>query len=66
MDDPADDPLQPGAQREQAPVDGCTIVRRTEITVQREITTIVVRRRNESAGPAAAQAPANPDGNDNP
>lgn len=46
---------------------GCTIVRRTEITVQREITTIVLRGRNESAGPPpAAQPAASEDGEDNP
>lgn len=46
MEDPADDRPEPGAQSEQEPVDSCRIVRRTEITVQREITTVIVRRRN--------------------
>jgi len=62
MDDPVDDSLQTGAQGEQEPADSRRIVRRTEITVEREITTVILRRRDESSGPTLPpQPPADKD-----
>ena len=49
MDDPADDSLQAKAKGEQEPADNRRIVRRIEITVEREITTVILRRRDESS-----------------
>jgi hypothetical protein len=54
MDDPADDSLKAKAAGEQEPADNRTIVRRIEITVEREITTVILRRRDESSGPTVA------------
>ena len=51
MDNPADDGRQAGAQGEQEPADNRRIVRRIEITVEREITTVILRRKDESSGP---------------
>lgn len=51
MDDPAEDSLQAKDQGEQEPADNRTIVRRIEITVEREITTVILRRKGESSGP---------------
>jgi hypothetical protein len=59
MDDPADDSLEAGAQ------DHRTIVRRTEITVEREITTVILRRRDESSGPAVPPKPPDDKDSDN-
>ena len=57
MDDPADDSLQAGTQAEQEPAGNRRIVRRIEITVEREITTVILRRRDESSGPTLAPKP---------
>ena len=61
MDDPADDSLQAGPQGEQEPADNMSdnlrIVRRIEITVEREITTVILRRRDESPGPTLPSKP---------
>jgi hypothetical protein len=66
MDDPADDSLQAGAQGELEPADNCRIVRRIEITVEREITTVILRRRDESSGPTLRpKPPADKDSDDN-
>jgi hypothetical protein len=63
MDDPADDLPHSGPQGEQVPADSRRIVRRTEITVEREITTIILRRRNESTGHTPPpEPPASKDG----
>jgi hypothetical protein len=60
MDDPADDSLPAGAQE---PADRRTIVRRIEITVEREITTVILRRRDESSEPTLSpEPPSNKDG----
>jgi hypothetical protein len=66
MDDPADDRLQAKAQGEQEPANNNRrIVRRIEITVEREITTVILRRRDESSGPTAApNPPADKDSDD--
>ena len=55
MDDPADDTLQ--AKAEPDPAGNRTIVRRIEITVEREITTVILRRRDESSGPTLPPKP---------
>jgi hypothetical protein len=57
MDDPADDSLEAGGQGEQVPADTRRIVRRTEITVEREITTVILRRKDHSSGPAVPSKP---------
>jgi hypothetical protein len=57
MDDPAEDSLQAGPQGEQEPADTRRIVRRIEITVEREITTVILRRRDESSGPTLPPKP---------
>lgn len=65
MDDPADDRLQAKAAGEQEPADNRTIVRRTEITVEREITTVILRRKHESPEPTQSpKPPAHEDGGD--
>lgn len=65
MDDPEEDSLQAGPRREQDPVDNRTIVRRIEITVERETTTVILRRRNESSRPALSpEPPAGKDSDD--
>jgi hypothetical protein len=65
MDDPADDSLEPRPQGEQEPADSRRIVRRTKITVEREITTVILRRRDESPGPAlSSELPADKDSDD--
>jgi len=65
MDNPADDSLQAKAQGEQEPADNRTIVRRIEITVEREITTVILRRRDESSGPTLPpKRPADKDSDD--
>ena len=46
MDNPAADNLPAGAR---APADSQTIVRRIEITVEREITTVILRRKDEAS-----------------
>jgi len=62
MDDPADDSLQAGGRGEREPGDHRTIVRRTEITVEREITTVILRRKDESPEPTQSpKPPANKD-----
>jgi hypothetical protein len=58
MDNPADDRRQAGAQEEQEPGDNRRIVRRIEITVEREITTVILRRKDESSGPTLLPKPA--------
>ena len=63
MDDPADDTLQSRARGESGPADNRRIVRRTEITVEREITTVIVRRKDESSRPTfPPEPPADKDG----
>jgi hypothetical protein len=57
MDDPADDSLKAKVKREQEPTDNRRIVRRIEITVEREITTVILRRKDE---PSAATIPPKP------
>ena len=57
MDDPADDSQRASARRDQEPSDNRMIVRRIEITVEREITTVILRRRDESSGPTLAPKP---------
>jgi len=57
MDNPADDGRQAGAQGEQEPGDNRRIVRRIEITVEREITTVILRRKDESSGPTLPLEP---------
>jgi hypothetical protein len=57
MADPADDSLQAGAEGEQHAADNRTIVRRTEITVEREITTVILRRRDGSSEPIVPPKP---------
>ncbi|HEV8039548.1 MAG TPA: hypothetical protein VGP62_11845 [Bryobacteraceae bacterium] len=57
MDDPADDGLQAGARGEQEPADNLRIVRRIEITIEREITTVILRRKDESSGPTLPPKP---------
>jgi hypothetical protein len=57
--DPADDSLQSKAEREQEPAEGPRIVRRIEITVEREITTVILRRRKESSEPVPPAEPPN-------
>jgi len=65
MIDPADDSLQAKAQEEQEPADNRRIVRRIEITVEREITTIILRRKGESSGPTVPpEPPADKDSDD--
>jgi len=61
MDDPADDTPQARAQSKPEPADNRRIVRRTEITVEREITTVILRRRDESSGPTPPKPPADKD-----
>ena len=66
MDDPADDSLQAGAQGEQEPADNRKLVRRIEITVEREITTVILRRKDESSGTTLPpKPPADKDSDDN-
>jgi hypothetical protein len=66
MADPADDSLQARAEREQDSADNRTIVRRIEITVEREITTVILRRKNEASGPVfPPELPADKDSGDN-
>jgi hypothetical protein len=57
MDDPANDSLQAGAEGEQDPAHNRRIVRRIEITVEREITTVILRRKDESSGPTRPPQP---------
>ena len=57
MDDPADDSLQAGAEGEQEPAHNRRIVRRIEITVEREITTVILRRKDESSRPTFPPEP---------
>ena len=57
MDNPADDSLQARPQGEQETAGNRRIVRRMEITVERETTTVILRRRNESSGPALSPKP---------
>jgi hypothetical protein len=65
MDDPADDRLKAEGQREQEPADNIRIVRRIQITVEREITTVILRRRGESSGPTLPpNPPADKDSDD--
>jgi hypothetical protein len=65
MDNPADDSLQAGTQEEQEPADNRRIVRRTEITVEREITTVILRRKIETSGPTVPpKPPADKDSDD--
>lgn len=48
MDDPAND---------REPAHNRRIVRRIEITVEREITTVILRRKDESSGPTLPPEP---------
>jgi hypothetical protein len=65
MDNPTDDRRQAGAEGEQEPGDNPSIVRRIEITVEREITTVILRRKDESSGPTLPlEPPAGEDGAD--
>jgi hypothetical protein len=57
MDDPADDTLQSRAQGEHQPGDNRRIVRRIQITVEREITTVILRRTEQSPGPSLPLKP---------
>jgi len=52
-----DDSVQAGPQGEQEPADNRRIVRRIEITVERETTTVILRRKNESSGPTPSPKP---------
>jgi hypothetical protein len=63
MDDP--DSLRARAEGEQEPADDRTIVRRIAITVEREITTVILRRRNESSGPTLPPKPPAGEDSDN-
>jgi hypothetical protein len=58
MDEPEDESLQAGARGEQEAADGPRIVRRIEITVEREITTVIVRRRKVPSEPAHSAEPS--------
>jgi hypothetical protein len=58
MDDPADDRREASAQGEDEPADSRRIVRRTEITVEREIITVILRRRDQSSSPTLPPKPA--------
>jgi hypothetical protein len=51
MDDPADDSLHARGPGEQEPAASRRVVRRIEITVERQITTVILRRRDESSRP---------------
>jgi hypothetical protein len=64
MDNPADDSLQTKAKGEQEPADNRTIVRRIEITVEREITTVILRRKDKSAPTPPPKPPADKDRDD--
>jgi hypothetical protein len=65
MDNPADDSLQAKAKEEQQPADNRRIVRRIEITREREITTIILRRKGESSEPTVPpEPPAEKDSDD--
>jgi hypothetical protein len=65
MDNPADDSLQAKAKGEQEPAENRRIVRRIEITVEREITTVILRRKDESsAATFPPKPPADKDGDD--
>jgi hypothetical protein len=65
MDDPADDRLKAEDRGQQEPADNVRIVRRTEITVEREITTVILRRKDESSRPAhPPEPPADKDSDD--
>ena len=63
--DPSDDSLQARTDGEQDAADAPRVVRRIEITVEREITTVILRRRYEPSGPnLPAKPPAgSEDGN---
>jgi hypothetical protein len=63
MDDPADDTLQ--AKAEPDPAGNRTIVRRIEITVEREITTLIVRPRDERSGTVLPLKPPAHEDSDN-
>jgi hypothetical protein len=65
MDDPANDSLQAGPQGEQQPADNLKIVRRIEITVERETTTVILRRRTGSPGQAIPPKPRAAEDSDN-
>ena len=66
MDNPTDDRRQAGAEGEQEPGDNPSIVRRIEITVEREITTVILRRKDESSGTTLPpKPPADKDSDDN-
>jgi hypothetical protein len=57
MGNPADDSLQAKPEGEQEPADNRRIVRRIEITVEREITTVILRRKGKSSGPTLPPKP---------
>jgi hypothetical protein len=57
MDDPADDSQRASARRDQEPSDNRMIVRRIEITVERDITTVILRRRDEPSAPSLPLEP---------
>ena len=52
MDDKTDDTSRVKAEREPEPAGNRRIVRRIEITVERESTTVILRRKDAPAGPA--------------
>ncbi len=61
MDEPEDESLQAGTKGEQEAADSPRIVRRIEITVEREITTVIVRRRKDLSEPnPSSDSPAYP------
>jgi hypothetical protein len=57
MDDLAEDSLKARTQEEQEPAENRRIVRRIEITVEREITTVILRRKDQSSGPTLRPEP---------
>jgi hypothetical protein len=65
MDDPTDDCRRASAEENQKPADYRRIVRRIEITVERETTTVVLRRRNEPAEPTPSPKPPAGEDSDN-
>jgi hypothetical protein len=67
MDDPSNDRSHSCPEGEHVPSGGLRIVRRTQVTVEREITTIVFRRRNESSEDAPQpESPARENHGDDP
>jgi hypothetical protein len=58
MDNPADNSLQAKVKGDQEATGNRTIVRRIEITVEREITTVILRRNEDSSEATIPPDPA--------